>query len=234
MPGGLRAALLDVDGILVNTERLYFQSVAESLRPYGVEIGKKEYIERWMIKQTGTPGVVRDYGLAERLGRPHDDIVGEARRAKDALLDVLISERLETVPGAMELLDVLSAYPIGLVSSSTAAEIRRSLGRFSIMERVSFVVSGDEVRETKACSSEPYERGITLHRMKAPDLKPCEVLVVEDNPVGVRSAKGAGCVVVGVPFDFTAEMDFVGADAVVPSLHEIDEGLLAGLFPDGL
>jgi beta-phosphoglucomutase-like phosphatase (HAD superfamily) len=91
------------------------------------------------------------------------------------------------------------------------------------------IVTAEDVKNGKSKSPEPYLKGAELLR-----LAPSDIVAVEDNPVGVRSAKDAGCRVIAYPNGFTKDMDFtgVGADAFVSSLAEIDEAMLQRLFSD--
>ena len=56
------------------------------------------------------------------------------------------------------------------------------------------------------------------------------VVVIEDNPSGVRSANDAGCKVIGFPNRFTIGMDFSLADRVVSSLDEISDEFLQEMY----
>ena len=59
----LEAILLDMDGVIVDSEEMYCRAVQETFRPLGVNISKEEYIRRWMIDPTCSQGVIEDYGL---------------------------------------------------------------------------------------------------------------------------------------------------------------------------
>ncbi|MBI4021413.1 MAG: HAD family phosphatase [Candidatus Aenigmarchaeota archaeon] len=212
----LQGALLDGDGTLYDTEPWYFEAVRRTFRPYGVEIGQEEYIRRWMLESTGFEGVVQDYGLAipvERLRTERDEI----------FLGLLAAEG-RLMPYALDLLDRLRTYPLGLVSSAHRGEVERKLGRFGLQDRFQVLVSGDMTPRKKP-HPEPYRMGTDQLGVPA-----ASILVVEDNPSGVRSAKAAGCKVVAYPNGFTAGMDFRMADRVVASLAEITDGFLEDLF----
>ena len=75
---------------------------------------------------------------------------------------------------------------------------------------------------------DPYFKGVELLGVPAEN-----ILVIEDNPAGVLSAKEAGCKVVAFPNSFTKNMRFVRADAVVSGLDKINDEFLYRLFNSG-
>ncbi len=212
----LKGILFDVDGVLLDSEKLYFRVVQETFSQYGINIGKDEYVRRWMIEQTTSPGIIRDYNLSVSLA--------EARKRKDEIASRLVDEELEMNPHAMDMLTQLHGrYPLGAVSSASGIELDRNLGKFGLGRFFRVRVTSDDVNRTKP-HPEPYQLGARLL-----DVEPHDVVVVEDNPSGVKSAKGAGCKVVAYPNGFTLGMDFSDADAVIESLAEVNEDMLRSL-----
>ncbi len=224
----LQAVIFDVDGVIVDSEIIYKRSVQETFRKYGVEIGDDEYVRRWMIERTNTPGAISDYSLSVSLE--------EVNEKKSKILCGLIDKELETMPYAMEKIEWLyGKCPLATVSSDSRKHILRKLGRFSLVERFKVMVTAGDTEREKPYP-DPYQLAVELMcDYTTPNLKPGDVLVIEDTPAGVKSAKGVkpeGCKVIAYPNGYTLEMDFPGADRIVYSLAEIDEEMLLSLFPD--
>lgn len=208
--------LFDSDGVLVDSEEIYFRAVRDTLHNYGIEISRSEYITRWMIEQTTTPGVVKDYGL--------EATVEKVRGLKDRFFQQYIQD-LQMMPGAMDLLQrFYGKYPFGVVSSASRKELSSKLGKFDLMRFFKISVSGDDVKEKKP-DPKPYIRGCELL-----GLRPEYVLVIEDNPSGVKSAKDAGCIVIARPDGFTKGLDFSLADKIIESFDEVNDELIRMLF----
>ncbi len=221
----LKGALFDIDGVTVNSEPLYFEAVQRTFADYGIMIGENEYVRRYMLEQTTSAGVIADYGLRDTLENIRDK--------KLAILVELMEDGLAMMPGAMELLDYLGKnIPLGAVTSADRREMVMKLGKFGLEPRFKVIVTGDDVTNTKP-DPEPYELGVSKLGATIIGLRPEEVLAVEDTPSGAKSAKGAGCRVIAYPNGYTLRMDFTGvADRVVYDLGDINDGLLAPLFPD--
>lgn len=129
------------------------------------------------------------------------------------------------MPGTLGLLQrVHEKYSLGIVSSAGRKELSRKMERFDLMKFFDISVSGDDVKKKKP-DTEPYLRGCEMLR-----LNPEYVLVIEDNPSGVKSGKNAGCRVIARPDGFTKKMDFSLADKVIKSFDEINDELIRKLF----
>jgi len=125
-------------------------------------------------------------------------------------------------PGALELLAALGdeGIPCVLVTMSWR---RLADAVVEMLPAGSFagVVVGDEVPLGKP-HPEPY---LAAARLVPAD--PTDCVALEDSPTGARSARAAGCVVVAVPH--VVEVPAELADAVVPSLTEVDVAMLRRL-----
>ena len=98
--------------------------------------------------------------------------------------------------GARDLLHELAARgtPLGLVSNSPLAFVRRSLEIVGFADRFDVVVSGHEVAAPKP-APDPY-----LEACRRLGVEPGPgVVALEDSPTGVTAARAAGLTVIGIP-----------------------------------
>jgi mannitol-1-/sugar-/sorbitol-6-phosphatase len=111
------------------------------------------------------------------------------------------------LPGAKELLSILPASQVAVVTSAIRplAEVRlRAAGLFAFVQNM--VTSGDIQRGKPY--PEPYEKGAAKL-----NLPPGDCIVIEDAPSGVRSGKAAGARVIAVRTTTAdEEMRKAGAD----------------------
>jgi HAD superfamily hydrolase (TIGR01509 family) len=212
------ASLLDVDGVMLCSEPMYLDAVNETFAPYGVRLDEQEYATRYMVTQTGTRGVIEEYGIPESYEDVH------ARKA--AIVERMVSEgRVDMMPGAGAMLcNMKGKYRLGLVTSANETELRTKIGRFGI-ERVFEVMVWRGMTKNGKSGPEPYLKGAELL-----DLPPGEIFVVEDTPTGVSSAREAGCAVIAYPNGFTFGMEFPDADMTIRGLGDIGQGLLEELY----
>jgi len=126
-------------------------------------------------------------------------------------------EDVVALPGAQQLLALVPASQIAVVTSSTRplAEVR--LRTTNLWPHVHHLVTASDIQRGKP-DPEPYLKGAeALH------LDPQLCIVIEDAPFGVRSGKAAGCRVLGLRTTVDdATLLAAGADWIVndcASLH---------------
>lgn len=207
----LEAILFDVDGVLVDSEKLYCASIQRTFREYRVELSQEEYIKWWMI-EINPEGALKYYNIKDSL---------EGFRAKRAKhLDGLFNN-LQMMPYAREIVDYLGQdFPLAVVSSAPRSEVLMKLNKFNLADKFKVMVTASEVTRRKP-HPEPYQKAVQLLH-----IAPENALVIEDNPSGITSAKAAGCKAIAYPNGFTEKMDFSEADMVIFSLQDIDSELL--------
>lgn len=211
------AVLFDMDGTLVDSERLWDVALAELAETYGGSLSAEA---RRAIVGTGMADSMRI--LHEDLGQPHRDPVASAAWIDRRILE-LFRTGLQWRPGALALLEAVRAaqVPTALVTSSGRALVEIAL---DTLGRSSFdvVVCGDEVEATKP-HPEPY---LTAARLLGVPIDRC--VAIEDSVTGVASAVAAGAAVLAVP----AEVPLAPRDGVhqVESLLAADLELLAALL----
>ncbi|WUV04577.1 HAD family phosphatase [Actinoallomurus sp. NBC_01490] len=204
----LEAVLFDMDGLLVDSERLWYESEAEVMADLGAPWGPEDQeslvggsIARTVAYMLARTGPVAD---PEDLGRRL--LAGMAERLR---------ANVPMMPGAKELLDEVreAGVPSALVSSTHRALMEYALDGIG-RDRLTVTVAGDEVAHTKP-HPEPY---LTAARIL--DVDPRRCVALEDSPSGVDSATAAGCHVVAVP-SVVAIPEAPGR-TVVSSLREVD------------
>jgi HAD superfamily hydrolase (TIGR01509 family) len=187
--GALRAVLFDLDGLLVDSEPLWFEVERAVMARLGGRWGAGD--------QEALIGGSLDRTVAHVLakaGRPPPGGPGQvARWLLDGMTELILARGVPVKPGARELLaEVAGAgIPYALVTSSA----RQIMDAALAVTGMSFPVTvcGEDVRRTKP-DPEPYL--LAAARLGVP---PPGCVVLEDSPNGVAAARAAGCPVVAVP-----------------------------------
>jgi HAD superfamily hydrolase (TIGR01509 family) len=179
--------LFDMDGLLVDTEPLWFETEADVMARLGAPWTKQDQEQLLGGSMDNTVGY-----LLARATRPVPP-ADVARWMTEGMLRRAAEGRVVVRPGARELLNEVAAtgIPYALVTGSqrpfTEAVLASTGFRFPV------TVTGDDVARTKP-DPEPY-----LLAAKLLDADPEQCVALEDSPNGVASATGAGCLVVAVP-----------------------------------
>jgi HAD superfamily hydrolase (TIGR01509 family) len=179
--------LFDMDGLLVDTEPLWFETEAEVMARLGAPWTEQDQEQLLGGSMDNTVGY-----LLARATRPVPP-ADVARWMTEGMLRRAAEGRVIVRPGARELLNEVAAtgIPYALVTGSqrpfTEAVLASTGFRFPV------TVTGDDVARTKP-DPEPY-----LLAAKLLDADPEQCVALEDSPNGVASATSAGCLVVAVP-----------------------------------
>ena len=214
----IEAVAFDLDGLLVNTEELYQHVGTELLRRRGRSF-EPDLLDAMMGRpqQVSLKIMIEWHGLTDTI----EMLATETGEIFVSLLDT----QLRTMPGAMELLDLLDARGIarGVATSSGPDFAHDVLGRMGIRDRFAFVLTSADVTHGK-----PHPE---IYRTAAQRLAvdPGAMLVLEDSQAGCKAAVAAGAVTVAVPGGHSRRHDFTGARFVAETLADPRiEALLAG------
>ena len=217
----LQAVLFDMDGLLVDTEPMWFEVEHAIMSKLGGEWTERD--QRALIGGSLYRSV--DYLLARATRQASRDQV--AGWLTEGMAELLADREVEAMPGALELLAEVRAagIPTALVTSSERVimeAVLASLARHDITFPVT--VCGQDVRHPKP-HPEPYLRAAALL-----GAEPRFCVALEDSPNGVAAAETAGCVTVAVPG--LAPIGARRGRLVAASLAHVDLDLLNSLVAD--
>jgi len=208
----LEAVLFDMDGLLVDSEPLWFEVESAVMARLDGPWGEAD--QQALIGGSLPRTVSYLLSKATRPASPAD----VARWLLDGMTTLLMSRDLTMLPGARELLAEVRAagIPHALVTSSERPIMDAVLAQLGV--GFSATVCADDVARGKP-HPEPYLRAASL---LGADPRSCVAL--EDSPTGVASAEAAGCRLVAVPslVPILAQPGRV----VAPSLSEVDLAML--------
>ena len=185
----IRGVLFDMDGLVLDTEKLYTRFWMEACHFYGFPMTREQSLQmRAANSRLGAENLHRFFGPAI----DYDTI----RNKRIELMDAFVDEHgVELKPGIFELMDVLEAkgIPAAITSSSPIPRIRKFLAPYGLDSRFAALCSGRDVPKGKPAPD------IYLAGAKALNLPPQHCLALEDAPAGIESAYRAGCLPVMIP-----------------------------------
>ena len=210
----VRAVLFDMDGVLVDSEPVWYQVEGDLVRRLGGTWGREHQARciggtvdatcRYIVELTGTSWT--------------------AAQVQEAVMTDMVAALSSALPvhkGAIELVDAVRAKGArtALVTSSFRVIVDAALLVLGA-DRFDAVVTGDEVSRGKP-DPEPYRTA--CERLV---VSPADVVVIEDALNGVLSAEAAGCAVVAVPS--VAPIEAGPRRHIVERIDQIDPDWLLG------
>ncbi|MEO1693951.1 MAG: HAD family phosphatase [Pseudomonadota bacterium] len=191
MPHGARpyaAAIFDMDGLLLDTERLVLQGFEAAERELGCVVGRDTFdamIGRSYAKSRPL--------LAQALeGQVAVEVFEQACRRH---VDAAYADGIPVKPGVETLLGALSkgGLPLAVATSTAHARAIKKLDATNLTSHFDAIIGGDLVAESKPAPD------IYLAAARQLDVAPDRCVAFEDSPNGVRAAHAAGMRVVQVP-----------------------------------
>lgn len=207
-----KAILWDNDGILVQTEHLYYEANRRVLADQAVDLTLEQYRNLLLSQNVGVWHLVQNASEAEitDLKAYRNEIYSELLRTEDIQVD-----------GAQHALESLHGrLTMGIVTSSRKDHFQIIHGRSGLLEYFDFVVAAGDFERSKP-NPDPYLVGLDRCGFNAD-----ECLAIEDSERGLIAAKRAGLTCWVIPGEMTSTGDFSTADRVLDSIQEVPSLLL--------
>jgi len=200
------AILFDNDGVLVDTEHLYFRANQEALAGIGIDLDAAAYVDLFLREGRGAWHLARERGLG-----PAD--IDALRAARDRRYSDMVAGADVLIPGVADIVPALARrYRLAIVTSSEPGPFARTHARTGLLEHFELVLAQGDYARAKP-EPDPYLRAV--ERL---DVAADRCLVIEDSERGLRAAKAAGLCCWVIPSGLTAAGRFDAADAVLDNL----------------
>jgi HAD superfamily hydrolase (TIGR01509 family) len=205
----IQAIFWDNDGVLVDTEHLYFEATRQVLASVDIPLTEDDYRELFLQQGRGA------WHLAEARGLPAPEVQALKQR-RNALYAELITAAPRVLPGVLDVVSALHGqFRMGIVTSSRRDHfeiIHRDTG---LLRYFDFVVTADDCPRTKPCP-DPY-----VHAIQASGVECAACLAIEDSRRGLEAATAAGLRCVVVPSRLTRSQTFEGALRLLESVRDL-------------
>jgi len=217
----MRAVLFDMDGTLVDSEKLWDIAMQQLYVKFGAAMTPEV---RASTVGGSAENVIRIVYADLGLDPDPADMAGTADWLHDITGD-LFDAGLPWCDGARDLLDDLAAagVPMALVTNTRRGLTERALNSIG-RHYFATSVCGDEVPRGKP-APDPYRQAAELL-----GLDPAHCLAVEDSATGTASAEAAGCPVLVVPNDVLVPVS--PRRRHIASLAGMDSGRLRDIFAE--
>ncbi len=205
-----QALLLDMDGVLVDSEELMSACAIDALREWGVVAVRDDFTDFIGAGEDKFIG-----GVAQRHGVDYDTAM------KDRAYSIY-AERAAGIAfaGVRETLQSLKAlgFKMGVCSGADKVKVVININAIGLTEDFfDFMASGEDVKRNKP------NPDIYLLGMNRLGLTPADCIVVEDSLNGIRAAHNAGMRSIGVTSSFSAEelKAQVNPDAIIRDIRSL-------------
>lgn len=210
LPHPIHAVLFDMDGTLLDTEKLYQIALGDAAQALGLDAPTG-----FFQQMIGRPWAWC-YALLHRTFDDFDRARFDA--AFETRFDALLETGIPLKPGVQELLDYLAAQatPMAVATSTFSHTAEKHLADAGIRHYFETLVTRDMVENGKPA---PDSFALAAARLGA---VPAHCLALEDSPAGVRSAASAGAMTIMIPDGVPPTAAEVGlCFAIVNSMSDV-------------
>ncbi len=181
-----KGIIFDMDGVLVDSMHLHAWAWRNAFGEVGIDIVLSDILE---LEGSNDRGVIERV-LQKKPGHDLEEIYPSVSAKKHALFN---ADLVQAFPGMEACVSELHKhFSTALVSGSNRSTVEAMVQRF-YPDVFDVMISGNDVVMGKP-SPEPYIKAVELLGLPKE-----ECIVIENAPLGVESAKGAGIFCIGLP-----------------------------------
>ncbi|HEY0980665.1 MULTISPECIES: HAD family hydrolase [unclassified Schlesneria] len=205
----IQAVCFDLDGLMFNTEDVFYVSADVLLQRRGLRMSKGAMDAMLGLRPLESLTAFRDY---MKLNEEPADLLAESR----VIFHEMLNEHLRPMPGLYDLLNLIESrkLPKGVATSSPRDYLDDIFERFELGHRFPVKLTAESVTHGKP-NPEIYLKAAELL-----GVRPENMLVLEDSGTGSRAAAAAGAFIVSVPHDHTASHDFSRSKHIAKGLND--------------
>ena len=210
-----KAAILDFDGLLADSEPFHYKAYNEVFERYGHTLDKKEYWVEWTSKGKGIAGEIERHNLKLDV----DQV--ELRKQKfEVYTQFCESGEIKLFPDAIDLVKKLASnHKLAIASGSWATDIRHILRNAGALELFPVILGKESAKREK-----PFP-DIFLNAAGKLACSPAECFVLEDALKGLNAANEADIPCIILQNELNRNIDFKNAEMVFPSLADFVSAL---------
>lgn len=213
--------LWDNDGVLVDTEGLYFRATQAVLKTVGVPLTAEQFMDISMRRGESTLCLATEFGIG-------DAEIACLRAKRDGIYAESLQTELCPVDGVEDVLRSLQGQVrMGVVTSTRRQHFEIAHARTGLTKYLDFAIVREDCQYPKP-SPEPYLTAIKRH-----GLQPLECVVVEDSERGLVAAVAAGLDCLILPSEWSKDGDFRKASKVLESIRDVPKEVIQRAFQPG-
>jgi len=203
----MKALIFDMDGLMIDSERLYIQSEREIAGQFNTQL-KEETIRKMMGRKPTES--IRIF--IHELKIPADEL--EILAIRDEMMRQKLNDDLLPMNGLHEIIiRFRKRLKMAVCTGATREFLEIVLNKLNLRDAFDVCQTSDDVGKGKP------DPEIYLKTCRRLQMNPKHCAVLEDSENGVVAGKNAGCYVIAVPSEYTKNQSFVLADFIATDLH---------------
>ncbi len=204
----VKALIFDMDGLMVDTERLYWDCEYQLAREAGRELSQETLFAMMGRKPLESMEIFCHHLGLE--GTPADWL-----ERRDSMMLEKMKTDLSLLPGLQDVIrEFKPKMSLGVATGAKQEFMDLVVNKMGLRGHFDVLLSSDNINTGKP-DPETY-----LKMSARLGIDPEYCVVLEDSENGCRSARNANCITIAVPSDYTRDQDFSMVDYIARDLHD--------------
>jgi beta-phosphoglucomutase len=223
----MQALIFDFDGVVMDSEPIHYEAFRQAVAPMGVDFSWDTYCADYLgfDDREGFAAILSDAGRG-----PDTYDLSELIATKTKIVQHLLATATDAIPGTVEMLVAAddAGIPVAICSGALRVEVEVACEALGILPRIRTIVGADDVAQSKP-DPESYHLALArLSEILGHELDSAACVAIEDSPVGLQSAIGAGLATCALATSYPADKLDI-ATRIVANLTELSLDELAAL-----
>lgn len=208
--GNKKGIVFDFDGIIGDTEGLQMEKWNILLKPFGIQISLKEYVQEYCGKSSSTE-------IPLLLKKRHGDkipltSVDLGKQAGIILEKLFTTREVKLMPDAKKAILFFIVLKEGVCSAKDQDELEMKLSNAGVSKCFPKIYRATQSEAGGFAKPHPAMYLLATRKL---GLAPEQCIAFEDTSAGVQSAAKAGLFVIAMPNIYSEGQDFSEADLII-------------------
>lgn len=206
----MKAIIFDMDGLMIDTEGLYFETERELAKSFG-----KCVKDETLWKMMGRKPIEAISIYVEDLQLNIDP--QEVLKMRDEIFQEKLIREVTPMPGLYEILESFRGkLKMAIATGSPEKFLNIVMDKLKLQKYFDVLQTSDNIVNGKP------EPEIYLRTIERIGVLPGECIVLEDSSNGALAGKRAGCYTIAIPTEYTNAQDFSFADYIARDLNDAE------------
>ena len=203
-----RAVIFDMDGLMIDSEKVYFEAGRQLVREHGKEVSDHTLGRMMGRKPLESVALfAKDLGIIEAPAN--------LLKLREARVLGMLEKGVDTMPGLDFILKTLQPnYPLAIATSAPKYIVDVVMRKLELRHYFKVIQTSDDVSHGKP------DPEIYLKAMSKLNVLPADSVVLEDSSNGALAGKRSGAYTIAIPSIYTRDQDFSFVDYIAPDLTD--------------
>lgn len=198
----IKCILFDSDGVVADTDNIYFEINSELIQNYGIKHTREDYIKYSFFSDIGSAGFLKQNHV--------EDIVGFKKQRNQRFIQRVKTGQPVADRTVSEIAVLSKKFKVGIVTNASSEVFTAVYEKSDLLEWIDLIITREKYTNPKP-APDCYLKAISESNIPVD-----QIIVVEDSPRGIAAAKSAGLKTVHIQNKYfpevTADADFKISD----------------------